>query len=155
MTKNFGKILQDTSYKLESFRCQDWRRNQRGKVQSQRSMKFLRGSSVLRDRECMTHLTQCPLRSMFQAHKDPIQKPWLCRQGNIAQPDKACNSRPRLCPAQNMSRQDISRRQTRWRSREDNIFRQDKGSKLRLCQCPGMRKTLEDTSPTLLMMNIR
>jgi hypothetical protein len=88
---------------------------------------------------------------MFQAHKDPILKPWQYPQGNIARPDRECNSQPHLCPARSKSLQDMSRRQRRWRSRGDNIFLGDKASTLQLCHCPRRRKTPEgrDRSPMM------
>ena len=95
------------------------------------------------------HSNPCPPRSMFQAHKDPILKPWQYRQGNIARPDRECNSQPRPCLARSKSLQDMSRRQRRWRSRGDNIFLGDKASTLQLCHCPRRRKTPEDTGPIL------
>ena len=65
-------FLQDKRCKQVSFQYQYWRRNQRGKVQSLRSMQFLLGSIGLRDRVSMQRSAQCPLQSTFQERRVQI-----------------------------------------------------------------------------------
>ncbi len=144
-----NKFPPDTGCRPLSFQCQHLRMSLRGRVQSPRSMPFLQDSNGQQDMGCMRHSTQCPAQSTFQARKDPILKPWLCPQGNIARQDMVYNWQRGQYPALNKNRQDTSRRLKRLRSREDKTFRRDKGSMMRSCRCPGWRTTLEDKSPIL------